>query len=50
MEDCYKEVFFGEYCPTCKYGSYAEYEEPCDECLEYTENLYSHKPVKWEEK
>lgn len=50
MEDTYKEVYFGEYCPKCKYEKKAETDEPCDECLENPVNLYSHKPVRFEEK
>ena len=26
-----------------------EEEDPCDECLSETVNLFSHKPVRWEE-
>lgn len=50
MEDAYKEVYFNEYCKTCKHELLADYESPCDECLEDPVNLYSHKPMKWEEK
>ena len=50
MEDIYKEVYFEEYCKNCKYWEKKENEEPCDECLENPVNLYSHKPVNYEEK
>lgn len=50
MEESYKEVYFGEYCKTCKHEKLAENEDPCDECLNHPANAYSHKPVKWEEK
>ena len=50
MEDCYKEVYFGEYCNKCKYNDRSEGEDPCYECLENPVNLYSHKPVKFKEK
>ena len=50
MEEIYKEVYFSEYCKTCKYEKVPESEDPCDECLEYPMNTYSHKPVNWEEK
>lgn len=50
MDDIYKEVYFGEYCQTCKYNKLKESEEPCDSCLSNTINLYSHKPVYWEDK
>lgn len=45
-----KEVYFDQYCQTCKHKDLKESEEPCNECLTETVNLYSHKPVKWEEK
>ena len=49
MEDTYKEVYFGEYCKTCRYSDLAEDKEPCDDCLNETVNTYSHKPVYYEE-
>lgn len=48
-EDGYKEVFFNEYCKLCKHVAKNPAESPCDECLSEPVNLYSHKPVKWEE-
>lgn len=50
MEDNYKEVYFDQYCKTCKYENLPETDDPCDECLQETVNVYSHKPVKWKEK
>lgn len=50
MEDIYKEVYFDKYCETCKYENTPEKEDPCHECLNNPENLYSHKPVNWKEK
>lgn len=50
MEDVYKEVYFDQYCKNCKYEDLKESDDPCDECLNEPVNLYSHKPVKWEEK
>lgn len=50
MEDSYKEVYFNEYCKTCAHFDLKETDDPCDECLAETVNLYSHKPVKWEKK
>lgn len=50
MENIYKEVYFDKYCNTCKYEKSPETDYPCDECLNNSENLYSHKPVKWKEK
>lgn len=48
MEESYKEVYFGEYCKTCKHYEKKEEEDPCHECLNNPVNLYSHKPVNWE--
>lgn len=48
--DDYKEVYFHEYCETCKHKKVANTDDPCDECLSEPINLYSHKPVKWEAK
>lgn len=50
MEDTYKEVYFGEYCKSCKHLEKAETDDPCDECLNEPVNLHSHKPVKYEAK
>ena len=48
----YKMVHFHEYCKKCKHENVADdgATEPCNECLENPTNLYSHKPVKFEEK
>lgn len=50
MNDIYKEVHFDQYCKKCKHEKNKEKEDPCDECLSEPVNLYSHKPVKFEEK
>lgn len=50
IDDEYQEVYFCDYCKTCKYYDYAMEEEPCFECIGNAVNLYSHKPVKWEAK
>lgn len=50
MDDSYKEVYFGEYCKTCMHCDKAETDDPCDDCLSEPVNVYSHKPVKYEEK
>lgn len=46
----YKEVYFHEYCKTCKYRKVKNTEEPCDECLSEPTNLETHRPVKYEKK
>lgn len=48
MEDAYKEVYF-DYCKTCQHEDKEEWKDPCFDCLDEPENLYSHKPVKYEE-
>lgn len=49
-DDTYKEVYFHQYCKTCKHELKAETEKPCRRCLDNPVNLYSNKPVDWEEK
>lgn len=49
-QDGYKEVYFDQYCKTCKHFEKKEEEDPCYECLGEPINAYSHKPVYWEEK
>lgn len=48
--DDLKEVFFNEYCASCKHFGVAEDTKPCYECLAEPANSESHKPVKWEGK
>ena len=50
MNEAYKEVYFHEYCSTCKYSTLTADEDPCHECLAHPFNPYSHKPTKFEEK
>lgn len=52
MEDNYKEVYYSEYCKTCKHEKDAEDDvnSPCWDCLTQPMNIYSHKPILWEEK
>jgi hypothetical protein len=45
-----KEVYFDQYCKSCKHFDKMEEENPCNECLEEPVNVDSHKPIKWEEK
>lgn len=42
-----KEVFFGDYCPSCKFYDTDETDDPCNECLTCPSNEDSHKPVKY---
>ena len=45
-----KEVRFDKYCHRCKHRDVPEWEDPCDECLQYPSNEFSHKPVYFEER
>ena len=49
-EDIVKEVYFYEYCPKCEHYKKNENEEPCEECLTYGYNVYSHRPEKFKSK
>ena len=49
MEHEYKEVYFDQYCKTCKYFDVENIKDPCNECLGEPSNLHSHKPVNYEE-
>lgn len=51
MDESYKEVYFSEYCKTCKHRDEDENDVncPCYECLAEPVNSYSHKPIKYEE-
>ena len=46
-----KEQFveFDKFCPKCKHYKKLESEEPCWECLNEPYNLYTNRPVKFEE-
>ena len=50
MINDYKEVYFDQYCESCKHVKVKDVGEPCNECLDNPINLHSHKPIKWEEK
>ena len=50
MDEIYKEVYFNDYCKKCKYKDLKEDDDPCDECLSYPVNVFSHKPIKFEAK
>lgn len=45
-----KEVYFDQYCKSCKNWEKKECEDPCNECLGVPANTHSHKPVKYEGK
>lgn len=47
MEIVEHEVRFDIWCKYCKYKDTDEYEDPCDECLEYSAEQYSTRPNSW---
>ena len=49
-DDNYKEVYFHEYCETCKFKDVKDTDDPCNECLGEPANLHSHKPVNYKPK
>lgn len=42
-----KEVYFDEYCESCKHAAKKGYEDPCNECLNNFFNYDSHKPTEY---
>ena len=44
-----KELYFDQYCKTCRHAKKKEDESPCDECLAEPVNQYSHKPFNYDE-
>lgn len=44
-----KIVDFEQFCPFCKHYSKSETEDPCWECLDQSTNVYSNRPVNFEE-
>ena len=47
MELIEKEIYFHQYCQTCKHRDKSEGEDPCWDCLDQPWNEYSHKPINW---
>lgn len=41
-----KEVYFDQYCKSCKYHGLEESKDPCNDCLAEPSNTNSHKPMK----
>lgn len=50
MDMVSKEVYFNEYCLKCEYEKSPDSEDPCNECLTYPSQSYSHKPINFKEK
>ena len=40
-----KEVYFVQYCKSCKYHGLEESKDPCNDCLAEPSNTNSHKPM-----
>lgn len=45
-----KEVYFDQYCKSCKHHSLKESKDPCNDCLAEPSNTNSHKPMNYESK
>lgn len=43
-----KEVYFDQWCPSCKYKDNSESDDPCWDCLERGWNVDSHRPILWD--
>lgn len=48
MSNGEKEVYFDEYCESCKHAEKAGHEDPCHECLTNFFNYDSHKPTEYD--
>ena len=46
----FKFVMFEDFCPDCKHKDAKDYEDPCNECLEYGAREGTYKPLHYEEK
>ena len=49
LDSEYREVRYDIYCEQCKHKEETGYESVCEECLDNPTNLYTDKPVKFEE-
>lgn len=45
-----KEVYFDQYCKSCKYHGLEESKDPCNDCLAEPSNTNSRKPMNYESK
>lgn len=45
-----KEVYFDQYCTSCKHHGLKESKDPCNYCLAEPRNTNSHKPMNYESK
>lgn len=49
MDTQFKIVDFETYCKLCKHKDCLESEDPCFDCLDTPVNVYSRKPINFEE-
>lgn len=42
-----KEVYFDQYCKSCKHHGLEESKDPCNDCLAEPSNTNSHKPMNY---
>lgn len=45
-----KEVYFDQYCKSCKHRGLKESKDPCNDCLAEPSNTNSHKPMNYDQK
>lgn len=50
MDNNTKEVWYFQYCPTCKHLKEDQAEDTCHYCLETPARENSHKPINYEPK
>ena len=50
IDEDYRIVDFNKYCMKCKHCSTAEFDEPCNTCLEHGVNEHTDKPINFEQK
>lgn len=49
MNDHYKEVYFDQYCGSCKHRDDPNDSEVCNDCLYEPARIDTHKPLNYEE-
>lgn len=50
MNENMKHVEFWNYCEKCEHRDKDQWEDPCDECLNYPAREYSHRPLNFKER
>ena len=49
MEQNYKEVYYEQFCKTCKHKDLKDFYDPCNDCLDNPVNTNSQRPVNYKE-